>query len=159
MSGRQEIVPYSYENSKRTTYREQIRSLYFTVFSNPQYRFEHLMSDFLNPKNFVEMLIELNCQQVVGFMLAEPVPHDKSTAYISFTAIHPNFQHAGLVGILAQRIEYRLKQNKFLYITIDALVINGYAASIEKHYGNRIIHQQDVFRSDWGHQRFFKIQL
>ena len=76
--------------------------------------------------------------------------------YIACTAIHPDFQHQGLVGKLMDVLEAELKRRGFLYACRYASVENGYAAAIKRHYGPRILEISDPI--DHG-VMFFKYRL
>ncbi len=80
------------------------------------------------------------------------------TALVASTAITSDYQHRGLVRELIGKLEEELKGKGFKFIERDAAIANGYADSIQRHYGRRIVESHD-HKSKYGPQRFFRIRL
>lgn len=84
---------------------------------------------------------------------------DHTTAYIHSTAILPEHRGKKLVGRLIDLLEEELRRKGFQYVERDAAIENGYADSIERHYGDRIVASYDHVHPKHGPQRFFRIKL
>lgn len=108
--------------------------------------------------------------QLIGHSFATPISEpdvpehhqkldDKETAYIMTTAIVPEYQGRKLVGALIGTLETGLKAKGYKYIERDTAVPNGYADSIERHYGERILDKKDRIHPVHGPQRSFRIRL
>lgn len=80
------------------------------------------------------------------------------TAFIDNTVIAPALQGRGLVGPLIGRLERRMWAAGCRYFERNAMVANGYAATIGRHYRGRILRQRYI-RTEYGRQRFFRIRL
>ncbi|MFH0800114.1 MAG: GNAT family N-acetyltransferase, partial [Pseudomonadota bacterium] len=101
---------------------------------------EILKSVFANPENTAVVLRDQRSGRIVGYSYASRKSSD--TAYIDTTVIHPAHQGQGLVGKLMEKLEEELRRRGFKYVERDALIENGYADSIKRHYGNRILEQR-----------------
>lgn len=80
-------------------------------------------------------------------------------AYVSNTVIHPEHQGKGLVGALMDKLEDALRGKGYTYLDRDSAVENGYAAKVERHYGDRVVTQAKAQESEYGSQRYFRIAL
>jgi predicted GNAT family acetyltransferase len=99
-------------------------------------------------------------EKLVGFSLAKVSAYTPDTAYISLTLIDPKHRRKGAVGVLMAGMEAELVERGIQYMTRDALVENGYADSIRRHYGDRITEEHPSgFYSRMKPKRFFKIRL
>lgn len=117
---------------------------------------ETLEKEFMKAENIAVYVLEEMQNIIVGYTIAEP--RDKKTAYVSSTAIRPEWQKRGYLGLMMGRLERELKYRGFNYMERDASIDNGYADSIEKHYGDRVVDKND-HDSDFGRQRFFRIDI
>jgi len=105
--------------------------------------------------NVVVLLKE--AEKILGFSFAIPAKHE--TAYIYTTKIDPQYHGKRLVGVIMDLMEAELRKREYKYITRHARVSNDYANKIIKHYGDRIIEQQEHSSPSYGKQVFFKIRL
>ncbi|MES2135075.1 MAG: GNAT family N-acetyltransferase [Patescibacteria group bacterium] len=94
-------------------------------------------------------------KKVVGYSYALPDPAVEGAVYIHSTAIHPSEQHKGLVGKLMAKMEAEMRRRGFSSFTRDCMIDNGYADTVQRHYGDRIIKMFDRFFN----RRSFQITL
>lgn len=80
------------------------------------------------------------------------------TAYISYTAIEPQYQKKGHLGVLIAAVEEELRSIGYTHIERNARIANGYADKITAFYGDRIVTSYD-HPSGLGPLRFFRIRL
>lgn len=94
--------------------------------------------------------------KVIGYtMVVDSWP---DTAHIQYSAIAPERRGKGLIGTLMKAVEDELRAIGIPYLSRDARIENGYADSVEKHYGERVIAKYD-HASLLGPLRFFRITL
>jgi GNAT superfamily N-acetyltransferase len=124
----------------------------------------YLHGEFVSTANTVSLLVARDA--VVGFSIASPMEifdpvreRDTDTAYISDTVISAGWRGKGLIRLMMQELERELCRRGFLFMERDAAVASGYAASIERAYGERIVRQRGPRDSEWGLQMWFRIQL
>ncbi len=103
-------------------------------------------------------------KKIIGYSLAVPDNDYKEerTAYIYDTEIEPEHQHQHLVGLIFELMEEELRKRGYTAITRDAMVSNGWAEKIVKHYADRILEQEESSEeqvSTYGEQIFFRIKL
>lgn len=123
-------------------------------FGKMAYKSGVLKKDLRRPKNLAVLL--LSGTQIIGFSYA--LLEVGQRANIEDTAILPEFQGQGLIAVLMGRMEQELKASGVKTITRDSAIANGYADSVERHYGVRILKKRD-HRSIYGPQRYFQIAL
>lgn len=80
------------------------------------------------------------------------------TAYVSYTAIEPEYQNKGHLKTLIDAVETELRVIGYEYLERNARVENGYADKITKFYGSRVVCSYD-HPSNLGMLRFFRIRL
>lgn len=128
---------------------------------------EYLAYEFTRPVNTVVLLRDAITGTVVGFTYAVPVGEidpdrereSGETAYICDTVLDGAHQGMGLVARLMRVLENELRVRGYRFIERDAAVGNGYAAAIERAYGDRIVGQGEPHDSEYGPQTFFRIRL
>lgn len=125
---------------------------------------------FENPETTAVLLKDTQNNKIVGFSYAEPVKrayrhgYDSprsimpKTAYISDTAIDPEYTGHGLVGKIMEVMEKELIRLGYEYLERDAAIENGYAEKIMKVYKDRILIAKP-HDSEYGPQIFFRIKL
>lgn len=127
-----------------------------SCFEGKGYSEETFRKDFSETTTTVVLLRDSK-GRVIGYTYT--LPKGKPyTANVESTAIDPEFQRRGFVGKLIGRLEEELIKRGFKFIERDAAIGNGYADSIQRHYGDRILEWHD-HPSDYGPQRFFRIRL
>ena len=124
-----------------------------------------LLQQWLEDSQNTVILLTLDTH-VVGFTIARPVgsiwperAHELGTYNISLTGVDPEYQGNGLVSKLMYELEQQLKSKGAEFVERNASVDNGYAGSIERHYGNRIVEQHEPRITHFGNQQFFRIKL
>jgi ribosomal protein S18 acetylase RimI-like enzyme len=95
-------------------------------------------------------------ERIIGF--AYSVPETDAVARIVNIAILPAFQGKGHVSSLMNTLETELIKQRYKYFTESAMIDNGYAEKILKHYSSRIVETYE-FNGMYGWQRYFKIRL
>lgn len=152
--------PYSWDQVK-----DDILRIEKACFGEKGYDEETFRKDFSKPSATVVLLKGSGI--VIGYTYALPVNAERplrwlernETALVESTAITPQYQHQGLVGELIGKLEDELRKKGFKFIERDAAIPNGYADTIEHHYGpQRIVKSRD-HKSKYGPQRFFRIKL
>lgn len=118
----------------------------------------------------VAVLRDLISGHVVGFTYAEPLQrayrqdfHPErqqlpDAFYVQNTAIHPDYVGRGLVWNLHDQLHSQLRADGIRFVERDAMVENGYAARIERHYREAIIFAVPHV-SRRGDQVYFRIGL
>ncbi len=101
--------------------------------------------------SIIAFLLNAN-SKVIGYSVARPASPD--TVGIHLTRIHPELRGQGLVGVLMETLEEELRERGYQYMERHAVVDNGYADKVERHYKERI-----VFSEDEGKTRFFRIRI
>lgn len=133
---------------------EKIYDIECRVFENKAFTKKELFSDLYDPDVYFIVLSKKNT--IVGFVYA--LPEGKHTARVVDIAIEPKYQKQGLVGKLMSHLEHELKKAGYAFITEDAMIDNGYAATIAKYYTERI-KETRKFEGKYGKQQYFKIKL
>jgi LmbE family N-acetylglucosaminyl deacetylase len=112
---------------------------------------------FSNPKIIAVILRYKN--DIIGFSFGFPSGDD--SFFIYDTAIKKEFQGRGLVSLIMNFLEKKLKEDGYKYIEREADVDNGYADKIRRHYKGRIIEEGIPHNSIYskGKQVFFKIKI
>lgn len=134
-------------------------------FDGKGYSEETFEKDFSRPEAAV-VILRNHTGKIIGYSYALPVNIEEpereeekdETANIDSTAIHPDYQGQGLVGILIGKLEEELRKRGFKFIEREAVIGNGYADSIQRHYRDRVLGWRDQ-DSKYGPQRFFRIRL
>lgn len=122
-------------------------------------------ADFSQPRATIILLRDPS-KKIIGYTYALPINADKpereeekdETAIVDSTAIDPQYQGKGLVGKLIGELEKELIRKGFRFMERDAAIPNGYADTVQRHYGDRVIESRD-HDSKYGPQRFFRIKL
>jgi hypothetical protein len=127
------------------------------AFKGNGYSEEQLQHDFTDPDNVVVIARDAVTGKVIGYSYAIPGENNQ-TMYISSSAILTEFQGKGLIGEIKKVQEAELLRRKVKYITADAAIDNGYADSMQRFYGDRVIETHD-HDSPYGRQRFMRIRL
>ncbi len=107
-------------------------------------------------ENLITVVLYAQDGQAIGYSQAEQY-WSKSTARIVRTALLPEVQGQGLVGILMNTMEEELRTRGARILERNARTTNGYADVIRRHYKERII----VDAPGWhlSREQFFKIKL
>lgn len=137
--------------------RDAILRIEQETFGETSYSSAELETEFLSPSAVVVLLRDADTHQIVGYMnaLADDDPH---SMYLSSVALLPTYRGHGSVGPMTTKIEKISREQGYRFLTTDAVIANGYADAIERHYGHRIVEKYE-HESRWGRQRFFKIRL
>jgi ribosomal protein S18 acetylase RimI-like enzyme len=146
--------------------KDSIVALEEEAFEVEPFTQEVLMADFLDSKNIVVILKKNDTEEVVGFTYAKPMEPETpdsparpgETAWMWDTVIKKEYRGMHLLPIIMERLEGELKKRGFKYVERNAMVANGYAQAIARHYKGRIIKSFSV-DSKWGPQVFFRIKL
>lgn len=146
-----EIIPSLH---KWKIYGEKIFAIESAVFGMDAFTEAALRSDICDRKNILTVLRD--DEEVIGF--AYVLPENENCCCLVDIAILGEYQNRGLVGVLMTCLEKRLIVNEYKYMTQYAMVENGYADSVEKHYGSRIVEMNDHI-GEYGRQKYFKILL
>jgi ribosomal protein S18 acetylase RimI-like enzyme len=125
-----------------------------TVFSQDAFDEQMLRIDINDPRTILVVLKDK--EQIIGFVYS--MPESDGLARIVDVAILPAFQHKGYISSLMCMLENEMIKQCYEYFTEDAMVENGYAEKILKHYESRIVETHE-FEGDYGKQRYFKIRL
>ncbi len=105
----------------------------------------------------------------IGFPFDNPdIPDDiksgkaaekSDTVYVYSTAILGQFRGRQLISPLMDKFENEVRSRGYECIERNAAVENGYADSIARHYGDRVLEVRDGTSPIYGPQRFFRIRL
>ena len=136
------------------TLGKDIYAIETAIFGSKAFSESFLQTDLSNHDVVVAILKDGD--KVIGFAYA--LPEDEETVCVADIAISAEYQNRGLVATIMSCLETALKQKGYLYMTEHAMVENGYAAKIKKHYNARIIETSD-FVGEYGKQTYFKIHL
>lgn len=154
--------------------RDDILLIERAQFGENAFEENQMHEDFDNPDNTIVLLRDKQINKIVGYSCAEPLLNldsedvtegikreddGQKTAYISNTALHPNYVGYGLVGPLINALEEELVKRGYQFIERDSVTKNNYDKKIIKTYGNRILFQSGPKSSLWGPQIFFRIKL
>jgi ribosomal protein S18 acetylase RimI-like enzyme len=125
-----------------------------SIFSEKSLDEEMMRSDMNYPRAVFVVLKDGD--SVVGFTYA--LPESEGVARIVDTVLLEEYQGRGFVAMLMARLEAELKKEKYIYVTRDVMVQNGYADKVMKNYGSKVVETRE-FTGMWGKQRYFKIRL
>src|SRR3989338_6170917 len=120
------------------------------------YEEDIMREDFENPQAVIILLRNKDSQQIIGYVDATPASEE--VINIDSTALNPEYQRYGLVWEMMKELDEELKKRGYKYMTRDAKIEGGYAASVERFYGERIVEKSD-HDSDYGPQRYMKIKF
>lgn len=113
----------------------------------PQYNFTNkeiedlFLKTYSNNKALVLFLKDELESKIIGFT-ATYINGD--TADIHMTGIHSDKRNQKLVGILMKNLEEKIKTMGVVYITREAKINDGYADTVERYYGDRVIYKEDI---------------
>lgn len=127
------------------------------IANDSDFTSEVMESIIKDPKNIV-VILRTFVDKIIGYSIAVPDEDIVGAAYIYSTDIHPSFQGKGLIGKIMKAMEEELRKKGYEFMTRDSAVSNGYADSVERHYGDRVVEMYD-HESPYGPQRYFKIKL
>ncbi len=152
--------------SKWEDIREKILSFEKENFGDGAFPESELKVDFLDSKNVVVLLKNIESKEIIGFTYAKPFEPETDdsqgklgeTAWVCDTIIEKEYRGKGLLRIMMSTLEEELKDRGFKYLERNAMVANNYAENISKHYKDRII-KSFPLDSRWGPQMFFRIKL
>ncbi len=147
-----ELIPPAVSNWE--VYGTRIYEIERSIFSEKSLDEEMMRSDINDPNTILVLLKD--GESIVGFTYA--LPESEGVARIVDTVLLKEYQGRGFVAMLMARLETELKKNKYVYVTRDVMVENGYAEKVMKNYGSRIVATRE-FSGTWGRQRYFKIRL
>ncbi len=142
----------------------QIMEIEREGFGRGAFSKQYLKWAFLEPTSTAGLLIG-DDDRIGGFTVAAGMGgiaanrRERETAYIVDTVIRRELRGRALVGLLMQMVERELKERGFRFLERHAAIANGYADSIRRHYGPRIIREAGPQPSEWGEQMFFRIRL
>lgn len=167
------------------TIRGDILAIERAHFGDNAFEEELFIKDFSNPNNTVVLLRDTETGRIVGFTYAEPLtnfapekweeitPNDTypnalsrddnglQTAYISDTALHPDYVGHHLVGVLIGGLEQELRnRTNVAYTRFErhSVVANKYASNVRESYADRLVYEKPI-DSKYGPQVFFRINL
>ena len=155
-TGQYRTEVFQFDSQSWTDIATDVLRIEKACFGELGYSEEIFKKDFSETDTTV-ILLRDSRSKVIGYTYA--LPKEKPyTANVESTAIDPEFQGRGLVGKLIGRLEEELIKRGFKFMERDVAIGNGYADSIQRHYGSRILEWHD-HPSDYGPQRFFRIRL
>jgi len=166
------------ENSWKTI-RQDIMDIEHSAYKEEEtFDEETLQEDLENPTSIVAILRDTTTGKIIGYSYAQPTSvvypefyperkHAKNTAYITNTAIHPQYQKKRLLPVLLKKLEDELKEKGYAFIERDSAdnrekvkeKEETYADKIKKNNADRIIAEEQWSSEDYGQQRFFRIRL
>ena len=148
-----------YEVGSWESVKDSIMSIENKSFGGSGFGEDMMKGIFEDENNLNYILKDSQANKVIGYV-SVMLQSDGKSAYIMNTAIAPEHQGKGNVGLLMQKMEDDLKSKGVEYLIRDAAVENGYADKIERHYVERIIEDKTYEKmSPWGLQRHFEIKL
>jgi ribosomal protein S18 acetylase RimI-like enzyme len=147
-----ELVPPGQSNWE--TYGTRIYEIERSIFGEKSLDKEMMRSDINDPKT--TLIVLKDGDSIVGFTYA--LPESEGVARIVDTVFLKEYQGRGFVAMLMARLEAELRKNKYIYVTRDVMIENGYADKVMKNYSSRIVATKE-FTGTWGKQRYFKIRL
>jgi ribosomal protein S18 acetylase RimI-like enzyme len=150
--------------------KEKIISLKNAQSRDHAFTPEELEKHFTDSDNAVALIKYKN--EIIGYSYAMPTTQaysendpvfsgrvkDSTTAYLYNVVIDPRYQGRGLVGKLSSALEDKLREKGYTHLEMDAAIQNGYANSIQKAYGARVIVSHD-HPSIYGEQRYFLLDI
>ncbi len=138
------------------TVEKEILELEELCFPGKSFETEYLKKNFENAENIVLLLKK--GEKIVGFTYTIPDESVPDAAYIDTTEIQPDEQGKGYVAKLMDILEHEARKRGYKFLTRHAATGNGYADKIAKNYAERIVGTYEQ-ESEYGHQRYFKIQI
>lgn len=142
--------------------RGDIKEVEERCFPRFQFQEEVLRKDFTNPDNIV-VLLRLDATRIIGYTYAEPYSkreRHQSTAWVTSTAIHPDYQGKHLPAVLLGKLDDELRARGFDFMERDAVIANGYADKLERHYKKQIVEKYEERSREFGERvRFLRIRL
>lgn len=128
---------------------------------------EILRADFENPRNVIALL-KTPEGQIIGYSYAEPIdqPYPErasegaETAYVTATAIHPDYQKQGLLRDILGTLDGELRKRGYSFVERDAIIKYEYPDQLEKLYEDRIVEQREEYDEETEEMvRFMRITL
>lgn len=145
------VIP---SNKRWEKFGKEVFEIEQAIFQDKAFSEEMLKLD-LSDNETILAILQCN-EEVIGFVYA--MPEESGCCSIVDIAIVSKYQNIGPVGTLMNCIEQTLVENEYVYMEEYAMVENGYAKSIEKHYGSRIVSTHEHI-GEYGKQQYFKILL
>lgn len=147
--------------------RDDILRIENEQFGDGAFQDDYLGHEFGDPANTAVVLRDEATSRVAGFTYAVPIGliewdrvlESRDTAYICDTALGAAYQGRRLIAPMMAALERELRRRGYQFLERDAAVSNGYAAKIERAYGDRIVVQGEPRDSEYGPQVFFRIRL
>jgi hypothetical protein len=136
--------------------REAVLEIDKLCFGEKSFSEEYLKQTFEDPRDIVVLL--KRAERLIGFSSAIPDEKVEGAMYVDTTDIIPEEQGKKHVVAIMQLLETEARKRGFRYLTRNAAVENGYADKVEKNYAGRIL-ETGSNDSEWGPQRYFKIEL
>lgn len=138
--------------------KDSIIRIEHQTFAQHSYSAQLLEEECTHPSAIVILLRSSKNQEIVGYLSGLTDTDDAESFYLSSVALLEEYRGQGWIGPMTSALETAVHERGYRYLTTDAVIANGYADSIQRHYGQRIVasHEHD---SEWGRQRFFKIRL
>lgn len=127
------------------------------AFGSRAFRPAVLGNVFSQPAHVVVLLRDSR-SRLFGFALAEPVRERASSAYLTDVVVDERCRGKKLVGVLLSELETALATRSYEYLELDAMVSNGFAGALERHYGDRIVESRG-HGSSYGPQRYLRIRI
>ena len=136
------------------------------AFQKDRLRWLRLLAMFNSPACTIAVLRSLN-EEIVGFSVIIPIgefDHNREaengeTAYISNTALHPNYQNRGLSTGLLDTIDEYLRKEGYQYVERHARINNGYAAKLLRRYGEKVLDSKIVDQETNQPRQWMRIRL
>lgn len=161
-----EIKIFDNNPSNWSEIKEKILFLESEAFGPEAFTEEVMEEDFLDSKNIIVLLKNVESGEIIGFAYAKPFEPETDdspakpgeTAWIWDIVIQKEFIGQHLSGKMLSVIENELKRCNFRYLEMNARVENNFAGNISKNYKDRII-ESFPLDSRWGPQVFFRIRL
>ena len=133
-----EIIPWRY-------IRKPIEDIDKVAIPKISFGSTLLKTMFVDPKNTVILL--RSSQKIIGYAVAKPIgeidrnrtEENAETAYVSITALHPNFQRQRLVHPLLDALDEELQRRGYRYVERAARIAFGYARTLEEKYRDFIV--------------------
>ena len=147
-----------YDQKDWETTGQELCDIHRQVFWGREWDSEYL-SEVINTSGGVCFILSPAEESgAVGYTIACPT-RDSDSAYIAYTAIRPEFQGRGHVATLMDALEAELKSQGYKFIERHCVCDNGYDLIVERHYGDRIVDQEESYDDVIGYQRYFRIRL
>lgn len=110
-------------------------------------------------------------ERVVGYIAMTPArviyttyshyfnrDHD-NVAYLTNASLHPEYQHKGYFWQMLDVLMLELKKAKFVWLDLDAIADNGFADKFVPKLGRRVVFAKPPVNTEWGRQRYIRIEL